>query len=282
MAVERIHRHKAGAQEVFVVPDGVHRGHHRILLAMPGEDRHLFGRVESPSDFRFRSTVVLHNAVTVCLLHGLVEYLFHLFFGELIGVWGCFAVFLFGKETTLQVASQVFFHRFFGIFLHARVDGGVYFQSVGVNVVIRTVFLVILLAPSVQWVCFPCQRIFVILLHLPAAVIATARLAGGHHAAQVFAEVSGKALFVVHTVVFQRKGQLLQRVALFFGNVIGLAHLVEHHVASAARAFVETHRVEERRVFAHAHQRGGFFYFQFRRFATEIGVRSGFNAHGVI
>jgi hypothetical protein len=37
MAVERIHRHKAGAQEVFVVPDGVHRSHHRIFLAMPGE-----------------------------------------------------------------------------------------------------------------------------------------------------------------------------------------------------------------------------------------------------
>ena len=65
---------------------------------------------------------------------------------------------------------------------------------------------------------------------------------------------------MVYAMIGQFQGQCLQRVAFLNSDISGLAHLVEHHIAASARAFVITHRIVKRRILAHTHQRGGFLY----------------------
>ena len=173
-------------------------------------------------------------------------------------------------------------HGLFGILLHARVDGSVYLQSVGIEVVLLAVLLGVLLAPAVEGVVLPVERVFVVLLHLPAAVVGLVGLLGRQHRAQVFAEIGRGAFLVVHAVVLQLQGQCLQGVALSLGQVARLAHLVEHHVAASAGTLSAAHGVEERRVLAHTHQRGGFFDLEVLGVASEVSVGRSLHAHGVV
>ena len=173
-------------------------------------------------------------------------------------------------------------HGLFGILLHARVDGSVYLQSVGIEVVLLAVLLGVLLAPAVEGVVLPVERVFVVLLHLPAAIFGLDGLLGRQHRTQVFAEVGRRSFLVVHAVVLQLQGQCLQGVALSLGQVARLAHLVEHHVAASAGTLSAAHGVEERRVLAHAHQRGGFFDLEVLGVASEVGVGSSLHAHGIV
>ncbi len=55
----------------------------------------------------------------------------------------------FAHEQRLQRLAEVLTYSLFGVFLHFAVDCGVDAQSVGVDVVVATVALVIFVTPSV-------------------------------------------------------------------------------------------------------------------------------------
>ena len=46
-----------------------------------------------------------------------------------------------------------------GILLHTGVDGGIYLQSVGIDIIWRTVLLGVLVAPSIKGVGLPVDRV---------------------------------------------------------------------------------------------------------------------------
>ena len=281
MAGARVHRHKTCAKEELVVANGVHRCHYGILLALPAEHGHLFGRIERLLYLRLRGTRLLHQAVAVGLPHGASQNLVHLFLGEPEGIGRFLRPLLLFVEAHLQL-FQVFRHRLFGILLHARVEGGVYLQPVGIEVVLAAVLLGVLRTPAVERIGLPVERVLVVLLHLPATVIRPIGLLGSQHAAQVLAEVGRRALLVVHAVVSQLQRQRLQGVALRLGDVSGFPHLVEHHVAPAASALVAAEGVIVRGVLAHAYQRGGFLNLQVFRLATEVGEGGSLDADRVV
>ena len=83
---------------------------------------------------------------------------------------------------------------------------------------------------------------------------------------------------MVHTVVLQFQRQCLEGVALGFRNISRFPHLVEHHIAPSAGTFIVAHRIIERRILAHAHQRSRFLNLQIFRFATEVGKGSSLDA----
>ena len=170
----------------------------------------------------------------------------------------------------------------FGILLHSRINGRIDFQSVCIEIVMRTVFLDILLAPAIEGIGFPVERVLVILLHLPSPIVATVRLLGCQYPTQVFPEVGGLSFVMVYPMVLQSKRQGLQRVTLTLADVRGLTHLVKHDVAASAYPIGPAHRVVERRVLAHTHQCSRLFGFQVARQASEVSKCGSLDADGIV
>ena len=176
----RVHGHETRAKEELIVTNRVHRCHYGINLPIPTEHRHFLGRIESFFDFFFRSAGFFHQAVTVGLAHCTPQYFIHLFLCQPESVRSFSGTFLFLKEISLQF-SKMFGHSFFGILLHTAVYCRIYLQAIGIQVVVLSVFLHILIAPSEQRIILPIQRIFIVLLHLPTSVIDLIRFLGGKY-----------------------------------------------------------------------------------------------------
>ena len=87
---------------------------------------------------------------------------------------------------------------------------------------------------------------------------------------------------MVYTGILQCQRKSLQRVALFGRDISCFAHLVEHHITPSARTLLKTDRIEIRRIFTHTNQCGSFFYFQFFRITSEIGIRCSLDAYRII
>ena len=281
MTVTRIHRHEAGTQEELIITYGIHRSHYSIFLTAPTEYRHLFGRIERFPDFRFGSSGSLHDAVAVGQSHGTVQNFVYLFLRQTESIRRFLRTFLLFEEVALQF-FQMLGHGILCIFLHAGVYCSIDFQPVRIKIIFASVLLCILFAPAEQRVCFPVERILVILLHLPAAIVRFIGLLGIQHTTQVFTEIRCKTFVMVYAMIGQLQWQCLQRIPFLNGDISGLAHLVEHHIAASARTFVITYRIIKGRILAHTHQCGGFLYLQILRFATEIGIGGSLYTHRII
>ena len=77
----------------------------------------------------------------------------------------------------------------FGISLHAGIDGRINFQTVGIQIIRRTVGFTIFPAPAVKRIGCPCNRVINKLLPLPTAIIFAVGFASGHHLANMLAEI---------------------------------------------------------------------------------------------
>ena len=126
----------------------------------------------------------------------------------------------------------MFFYRFFSILLHMRVYSSINLKSIGVQIIFCSIAFGILITPTVKRICFPVQRIFVVLLHLPRTVIIFAWFFGCEYFAEVFAEISGKTFFMIHAMVCQLQRKSLKRITFLGSNVIGFTHLVKHYISS--------------------------------------------------
>ena len=156
MSAARVHGHETGTKEELVVTDGIHRGHNGVFLPFPTEYGHLLRGVEGFLYFSFGGSGFLHEAVAVGQPHGTSQNLVHLLLGQTEGVGSFLGPFLFLEEVTLQFL-QMLCHGILGILLHTRVERGIDFQPVGVEVVFGTVFLGVLFAPSKERVVLPVE-----------------------------------------------------------------------------------------------------------------------------
>ncbi len=138
----------------------------------------------------------------------------------------------------------MFLHGLFGIGLHAGVNGGVYFQTVVVEVIFCAVGLAGFLNPAEERVCSPGYGVVGIFLFVPGGIVLASWLFCREHTAQFFPEVWREAFFVVHAVEVERKGFRFQRVEFGGSEHVGLVHLFEHHIAAGAGTFGFAHRVE--------------------------------------
>ncbi len=96
-------------------------------------------------------------------------------------------------------------HSLLGILLHARVDGGVDFQSVVIYVILRAVGLGIFFNPAIQRIGLPGNGVVNEFLPLPASIVGPLGTLGPEHAAQFLTEIWSYAVLDIHTV--EIKGQ---------------------------------------------------------------------------
>ena len=170
----------------------------------------------------------------------------------------------------------------FGILLHARIDGGVDLQTVGVEVIRLAVLAMVLVAPTIERVGLPSDRVDDILILVPRGIVVDGRTLRHHVAAQELAEVRGGAVFMVGAMEVEDERFVTRLLALSLREIASLLHLRENDVATVATALGIAHRVEQRRVLAKTDERCRLLNVQFARFFIKIGVGSRLDTHGVM
>ena len=138
----------------------------------------------------------------------------------------------------------MFAYSLLSVFLHTRIDGGINLQAIGIDTIGFAIFLIILVAPSVQRVCLPVDGVNVILDHVPRRIIRTLGLLRHDIATQEVTEINSYAILVVSHMEFQ-----IQRLSgiflkLLIRQISRLFHLAEHYVATLLRTVWIAHRVE--------------------------------------
>ena len=128
----RIHTHKSCSKERFHVSYAVYRCHRCVHIAMICEYRHVSRRMERLVYLFVACTVGLQYAIAFALKHGTFHNLIHLLLGQLRGERSIRFTLVLLEELRLQIARHMSIHCLFGITLHARVDSGVYLQSIGI------------------------------------------------------------------------------------------------------------------------------------------------------
>ena len=240
---------------------------------MIGEHRHGHLGVKSLVYFFITCTISLHRSVTIRLLDGTLYASFHIAtfkVGTIREIRRCTT---FCLKLWLQVFAHLRVNSLLCILLHTRVDGCIYLQAISVNVIRTTITFIILFAPTIQGVCFPHERILIVLLTLPIFIIRWVGFLGHHDTSQIFADVCTKPLFMVNTMEVQFQRFLTQGCILCFREFASLYHLLQHYITAFATTIRFTNRIEVRRVFTHADQRGALGNGKvFGRF-SEINVR---------
>ena len=241
-----LHSHEAAMHEVNHIADGVHRGEFLLHLTMLIVE-HLdgVGQIE-----------VVVDGVLVA-----IEFLGEVFvdglsLGDVLDeVLDLHVVLVLPGIGAAPVGIEGLLHLFhlldgclFGIFLHARIDGGVDLQSFGIEGV---AIVEIVLAPAFQIV--------------------------GHS----LAEVVGIAIVGGFDAVVEFDVDLLERVALGLGEVVVLAHEVEHDVTTLQRVVGIDEGIIIGGGLEHAYEDGGVLGREVLRLAVKVGLTSGLDAEGV-
>ena len=283
----RVHGHHACTEERLVVNDRVARCHFRVELRASAvglvfQQRHRHLGIEGGLNLCVARAVVLHHAVAFTLLDSAVNHVvgFRLGYANVRegGVTRLHAV-----ECGLQIACHMVTFGLLTIFLHSAVDSRIDFQAVGVDVVVRAVLLRVLVAPSVQRVGLPSERVIIILLILPRCIVVPFRFVGHHPLAQQFAEIRRDTFLMVchmETCHVERFG--LRFFHLFTGDVTTFIHLRKHEVTAVFATFRKANGIEIRRVLAHAHQRGTFLQSQVNGVFRKIRFRRNLDADGIM
>ena len=132
-----------------------------------------------------------------------------------------------------------------GVLLHTRVDGGVYLQTGGVEIV------VVVAAPCAQLVC------------------------------NSLAEVERRAVVVALNAVVELDVYLGDRVVVGACHVAVAHHVAEHDVAAAQRVLGVGERVVVGGGFQHTHEHSRLLDGEILWRAVEVGLRCGLDAEGV-
>ena len=256
MTCDGIHRHHGATKERLGIEQRVVGCHRRFIVTIVTEKLHLHGSAEVAHDFVLVHALFLEHTVSLAALDGIVDERLLPRRTELcavvgIGVLGTTAL---AQECGLERLAHVLLDCLLGISLHTLVNGGVDFEAVAVDVIVRPIRLGVLLAPAVERVDFPCGGVVDIGLAVPRGVVVGVGFLGGHHASQLFTEVRCQTIVVVHLVITEHKGCLLDRVAVGLADVSFLSHLVKHHVSALACALGMAQGVKIAWVLAHAHQ----------------------------
>ena len=283
----RIHSHHTASQEGFHIHNGVARRHHaqdfavgRVVVKHP----HFHFFVERLHDFLVALSFRLHAMIAFRRPNGEVDYpLFGGFrhFRRItgIGVGVSTATFVI-KESLLRI-NHVLRDGFFRHTLHARIDGGVDFQAIAIDIIVGAIFLFILFAPAIHRVVVPV--VFISVVGIDIGIFFRVGFISHKNAAQFFTEIGSNTIFVgFHFVLIEDERSGFQCRAGFRGKHSRLIHLVEHHIAALLHTLRKAERIVVRRIFTHSHQGGGFLHIEVLRFFAEIHPCCTANAHSIV
>ena len=168
------------------------------------------------------------------------------------------------------------------IFLHTAVDGGIDLQAIGVNVVGSSVSIVVLVAPTIDWVAFPSNRVFIELLVLPGSIVAANRFLSHQDLTQVVAKISGMPFLVAYAMEVQPKRTLSEFFPLLFCEESCLLHLHQNRIATVYATFWTTNRIEIAGVLAHAYKQGTLASVEVRRILSKVSLGSRLDAYSIV
>ena len=157
MTVLRADAHESRAQERLVVTYRVNRRHDGINLAVIGEDAHLSLRPERLHDLFLGRSCGLHQTITLTLANGTHQNLVHLLLRKIARIRCILLTAILLVECRLQILDHMFLHSLLGIRLHPGIDGGMHFQTIGIDIIRVAIFLVVLVTPAIQWILLPVQ-----------------------------------------------------------------------------------------------------------------------------
>ena len=209
MTGQRIHRHESRSKEELIVFQRIHRSHNGILFPLVWEYGHFIFSIERFLYFCFRTPCLFHDTITVSLLHGPGHDRIHFCLCQLIRKRSRFLFPFFLEEAGLQILRHMFVNSFLSIFLHTWVDSGINLQTIRIDIIISTIFLLVFSTPTEKRICLPSQWILIIFLHLPSAVVTFLRFFSRHHSTQIFTEVSSQSFLMIYTTIFQDQWQCL-------------------------------------------------------------------------
>ena len=243
MAGLRFHGHESAMHESHHVADAVH-GRHLLLDGAVGivEELHLVGLVQVVFD----GVGTVGEAVEQVLIDG------QLLHDALDEIGNLAVVLVLPRILRTPMGVEVLLHLlhllaggFLGILLHAGVDGGVDFQSAGVEVV------AVVLAPFFQVV------------------------------GNGLAEILGLSVVVGLDAVLQLDGHLLQFLVFLAAQVAVLHHVVHHHVAALDGVLGMRDGVVEGGGLEHAYEHGSLVDGELLRGVAEVGLAGGLDAKGI-
>ena len=285
LAGARVHRHHATAQERLHVEHGIERRHEQFFLAtvvIKHAQIHLL--VEGRHNFLVAHALCLHGAVALSFAHRALDEVFlgpRAQFSGVAGVRVLVATAALVAEESSLLGNHVVAHGFLGMFLHSRVDGRVDAQSVAVDIVVRAVGFLVLMAPTVERVVVPI--ILVGIIGVDVGVVAAHRFLGHHNAPQFLAEVRCDAvLMVIDGMSVEQQLALLGLVASLSCEHSLLIHLVEHHIAACAHTVRIAEGVVIRRILAHTHQRSRLLEREVLRLLAKVNPSCALDAHGIV
>ena len=117
---------------------------------MIGEDGHVGRCMECLLNFILRDTLLTHHPVALTLTDRAIEDLLHLSLGQVVRIRCILLVTVLLIESRLEELHHMLVGGILGVFLHAGVDGGIDFQSIGIDAIVLAITLHVFIAPTVQ------------------------------------------------------------------------------------------------------------------------------------
>ena len=170
---------------------------------MVGKYRHFYGLFKGLVYFVFRSPCLFHQPVSFRLSDRAVQYSSHLCLCQFSRERSIRLVAILLVKCRLQKFHYMFIHSLLGILLHPGIYGGIYLQSVRIDIVWFSLFVPVLVAPSIQRVIFPVDGICNIFCHVPRGIPAALWLLGRYVLSEIFSEIGGYSLLMIRHMEFQ-------------------------------------------------------------------------------
>ena len=277
MARAGIHRNERSAHNALMVQNRVARCEQRIALALEGEDAHLALLLERSVDLLIAHTELLMLAVAIRVTHRTLDDGLYLLLLQILEQNARLTHLRI--HTGLDDGLHLLLHSLLGIALHRGVDRGVDPEAVAVDVIIRAVGLLILVAPAIE-------RILVVLLNSLLVVpigqeLSACGTLGIHHLTQHLAEVGRLAIVVRDGFILERDRECRQRIAHLARDSSRSAHTVDHEVSARQSVLGVAHGRVARRGIHHADQHRRLLNVQLIGRLSEEGARCRLDTEGV-
>ena len=278
----RIHAHKTAAQETLVITDRIERTHQRINITMIGKYGHLLLLAECRLDFILRISRSLHRTVTLTLGDTAVQDILNLCRCQFIAVWRAWFAGYLCTEARLQIAGYMLIHSLFRILLYTAIDSCKHLQSITVYIIWRTILLIVLVAPSIERIILPLDRIHHKLGTVPGWIITTLRTLSHHILAKELTQISSRTILMVGTVEIERQRLSSILTILAPAQISRLHHLRKNHISALPRSLRIANRIEERRILAQSDERCRLTEGQILRFLIKIGIGSRLDSYSIV
>ena len=131
-----------------------------------------------------------------------------------------------------------------GILLHTGIDCGINLQTILVDVIVTSILVLVLIAPTIERILLPSDRIDNELDLLPRLILGAYRLCSSHISAQILTKIGSRTFLVVSTLEIELNRLLGILLIVGVCDIAFLTHLRENNITTLKASVLMTHRIE--------------------------------------